>query len=233
MHHIHLRFLTLVFTASLLFWASIVGAPATAAPIPLGDLLVPDAFFTQGDKRFNHFSTNAPPDPDFPVFIRGTTINGQHGFALITNIDAQTGETFSSLSSFIVTVVNNPGLIIQSVTNELNFTPETGGSNALTLESSFFDQANDPGHTVSLGNLSTVWSDSPTGSRTLGQGLHQLFVEMHLTENGPVKGALTIQMTFTQAPASVSPVPVPPAALLFGSGLLGLVWLWYRSRKTA
>jgi hypothetical protein len=152
---------------------------------------------------------------------------------LKADIDTPTGETANSLSGFNVTVVNNSGLIIQSVTNELNFTPVTGGSNALILQSSFFDEANDPGHTVSLGNLSTVWSDRPTDSLTLGQELHQLFVEMHLAENGPVKGALTIQMTFTQAPPSVSPVPVPPGALLFGSGLLGLAGLWYRSRRTA
>jgi hypothetical protein len=76
MHHIRPRVLTLVFTASLLLWAGIVGTPASAALISLGDLLVPGASFTQGDKRFDHFSTDATDDPEFPVTIQGTTING-------------------------------------------------------------------------------------------------------------------------------------------------------------
>jgi N-acetylneuraminic acid mutarotase len=175
-------------------------SPLETALIPLGDLLIPGAFFTLGDKQFDSFSLSVSSgpalDPLFPISIQGNTVNGQYGFAIISpnGVDTPIGETFISTLDFRVTALD-PLRNIQRARSTLTL-PGFTGFGSLTLESAFFSDA---GRTISLGNLS-VNNNFPTGSVTLSQGVQQLFVRLRFTEVGPVLGApLTIQTTFTQA----------------------------------
>ncbi len=175
-------------------------SPAETALIPLGDLLIPGASFTVGDKQFDNFSfsvSSGPAiDPAFPTFIQGNTVNGQYGFAINSpnGVDTPLGETFISILDFRVTALD-PLRNMQRARSTLTM-PGFIGFGSLTLESAFFSDA---GRTISLGNLS-VNNNFPTGSVTLSQGVQQLFARISFTEIGPVLGApLTVQTTFTQA----------------------------------
>lgn len=176
-------------------------SPLETALIPLGDLLLPGASFTLGDKLFDSFSLSVSSgpaiDPLFPVSIQGNTVNGRYGFAIISpnGVDTPIGETFISTLDFRVTALD-PLSNMQRVRSTLTL-PGFIGFGSLTLESAFFSDA---GRTISLGNLSVNNSFPTNGSATLSQSVQQLFVRQSFTEVGPVLGApLTIQTTLTQA----------------------------------
>ncbi len=184
----------------------------------LEDLLIPGASFTQGDKQFDNFSlsVSAGPviDPLFPIRISPIPVNGESGFSAsgINGVDTPAGETFTSILDYRVTVLD-PARNIHGVTGAVNF-DGAGGPASLTLQTSLFVDAQ---HQQSLGTLSVVWSSSPSGSLTLTQDVHQLFVRQSFTEVGPVLGApFSIDTSFTSA---FSPVPEPTPLTLLNPSL--------------
>ena len=157
------------------------------------------------------FDVNSPFDFSGTNATVGTWLASSSAFNIVEN----TSGTLSSLMS--------NGSDDNSISTILKFTGQVTVTNGMT-----FTVTHDDGLTLVIGGVTVISKPDPTSPVT------QTF-----TYTGP-SGTLPFYLVYGECDAGpaelqislpLSNVPLPPSALLLGSGLLGLVGLGWRRRK--
>ncbi|NOT21449.1 MAG: hypothetical protein HOP22_01810 [Nitrospiraceae bacterium] len=224
MQRFRASFLTLAITVSLLLWASIATTPAMAANVQFdftgivtsvtGDSvgiqsqygIQMGSVLTNGLFRLDHGSAtrldalNFPGTYSIPVDKLSLTLGNLIVDNLGQNIPSSAGSLAVSHSSS-----NDSYLIITAFNNNANVL-----LGALAIELSDGD-----------GTYLTNLPQLPTGPPALGSFTSRTFrLDLFTNGNTVPQGTVT---------GIIAPVPLPPAVILFGAGLVGLAGLGARN----
>lgn len=230
MRHIRPGFLKLAFTASLLLWASIAATPATAAPV--------DFHFTGAVTSVDSIFTNNP----YGIHIASRLeVSYQMDLksVMLTSIPGEIPATYS-------VPVENLIFALGTLTLDtfMGNTRDVSGGNAgvVTISPSpsesyrtetSFDSSEHVGIVIDLsdssGNYITALSTTDFSTLPATPPDLSSFNTRHfrLYFPGIVEGSPLVQGSL-----DMTPVPLPPAVILFGAGLLALVGLGAGSWRT-
>lgn len=202
--------------AAAVFAAPWIGS-ATAAPIPLSDLLVEGATLESGDKVFSNFTYRSTGDMPAAetVNVEAITLDGDYGLIFQGGfVDQPGGDASDALVTFDVTVTN-PGMVINGVTLTANPAVFAGEGLASVTETFLPLVTDDKLVVYDFGGGNDLLLDSITfegGFTTLPV---QKDLILHATGE---TGAVTMSF-FTQ---TFSQVPEPSSFVLAAAGLLCL-----------
>ena len=220
MNHIQPSFLKLVFTASMLLWASITVTPATAGPVNL---------------HFGGSVTGGDPSL-YPIFLANQTVSGSFSYndspldtpaANDDDVDLEIGHYKNVITAFTVNIGGSP------------YTAAFGGPGSNYIE--IKNQADIPGNfdryeikapvigspingfspvyfKIEFIHTPSAFGDDSLARPTLGNlyfapNFSLLFANNDASTNS-LNGTLNSLTT-----------PLPPAVILFGAGLVALIGL--------
>lgn len=219
MHRIHSKFLKLALTASLLFWAGVAGTPAMAASgaFSFSGLIGGDSSLQAGLSFPGSVNVDYTLDFDSPTV---TTIGSNTGSydGAIRNLEVKIGGYTASLvpnsgSNFIeIQQIPNPSgfdhFLMKANIAGNSVTTGDGIFHPLTL---YIDFTRPPG---AFGNSLTP----PTLGSIVGVANYHVVFERG---NGILKEL--------NGSGNIAAVPLPPAVILFGAGLVALIGLGARN----
>ena len=245
LQHLRPSILTLVFTASLLLWASIVGTPATAATVtpvtfaytgtvtditfglldgtsPFGSSpYVPGSLLITGLFTFNSSSPNLSAHPrgfyQNPILSHTVQLRDLSNAVIYNSPLATTPNNFIHIRTgvqelFQPTPSDTLAIYLGTIPGSaINGNPIVDASISLTGEQGIF-------------NSVELFTTPPSISSF--NRINQM-VFSFVNQNSPTGGGVIIGTIKDMTP---SPVPLPPAIILFGAGLVALVGLGARSR---
>jgi hypothetical protein len=220
MQSIRSGILTLAFTASLLLWASIAVTPATAANVQFNFTGIVTAVtgdsttqygiqtgsgLTNGSYTVRHDTASIPDPINFPntYAIPVTKLSFALGSVIVDNL----GQNIPSSAGVLV--------VSHSSNNDFYVITTSFNQNGSLLGSLMVSLSNNDGSYLT--GLPTLPSTPPDiGSFTTRTFHLNLFADGSITPTGTVDGI-------------IAPVPLPPAVILFGAGLVALVGLGARN----
>lgn len=226
MHHHRPGSLILAFTASMLLWASIEAPPVTADLITfafdgrvtsVGSSLLgstssfgntpftPDSLFLKGTYRFD---SSTPPFPSPGIYPDAISILT---FQLRDTSDTLVySGSLSTITPNTILVTNNllgPDMYVVSA--------PFSGTSVNTHNPNLFS--------ISLSGPASVFSDTSLPTTPPSLSSFTIPTQFNVIFDGGVQSVISGIIT------SLAPVPLPPAFILFGAGLVGLVGLGARS----
>jgi len=219
MNHIRPVFLTLAFTASLLDWSSIVVTPATAETVTvnfIGELtndgsFLPTSPFSIGQHLIGSYTLTTPLSGD----VNPDTAIGQYNGA-VTDLSVTIGSfNWTRGTGGVNTVLNDDGTGTYSI-----LAPMTGNSVNPGISESFplafrLDTFHPTiGSDAMVSSLGSLFTTPPNSAGVL--------TFQTLNESQPL---LVYHVTST----TLTAVSLPPAMILFGTGIVALVGLGARS----
>ena len=241
MSHIRPRFLTLAFTASLLLWASIAVTPASAEPVKINF----SGMVTGGDLPLFQ-ALGSPPtvsgsytyESTSPLFDANATsvlwVNNT-GITVIT-------DTTINVGIYEATVLSPPSFNSASIGYTFGTTSTDHYAAFTSLEGPSVNT-----HPLPAGDAFSNFrfdadgvAGTYSGTTLVAPSISTLFFppQFHLSfftdlqSNNPTLRMLDGHLTSL----ALAPVPLPPAVILFGAGLLALVGLgagnWRQKKST-
>lgn len=238
MHHIRPAFLKVALTAGLLLWASLSVTPASAASVtykfagtvdlvpsildPIFSTSLPSNNTMTGSLTYNDSPLDSPPAIDVSPLDNG--IGSYSGVITDLTITFNSGYVATLGTVFLtpnqIAIVNDlTGVITPGEINDQYFAsaPMTGANvNASALTGFQISADYNPSAFDSDALVPPTLANLVTGSSSR----FQLFFL-----DGNTNRFITLAGNVT----SITPVPLPPAAILFGAGLLALVGLGVRN----
>ena len=225
MSHFRPGFLTLVLTASLLFWGSIAVTPASAALITfafegkvtqIGSSVIDTTKYDVGSLLKGSYAF----DPFTP------NVSGFPGFGVYDNAISNLHFTLGTYNSPVSTITPNVILVRDNFPNNDGYnvvSPFAGAPVNSNNPFRFSLQVNNPLNGLSNASLPTT--PPGLGITEIDDNRFRVFFGDG-TASYQVKGDIT----------SLTAVPLPPAVMLFGAGLLALVGLgagnWRQKKST-
>ena len=237
MSHIRPGFLTLALTASLLLWACIGVTPVTAEQIKVnfsgivtgGDLPLFQALGSpstvSGSYTYESTSPLFDPNPTSPLWVNNT------GITVIT-------DTTINVGIYEATVVSAPSFNTAGIGYTIGATSDNYSA-YLTLEPPSVNTHPLPAGDAFLRfqfNAEGV-AGTYSGTTLVAPSISTLFFppQFHLSFVTDLQSGNPTLRTLDGHLTSLAPVPLPPAVILFGAGLLALVGLGagsWRQRKS-
>jgi len=248
MHHIRPRFLTLTFTASLLLWASIVSTPATAAVTPVTFALTGTV-----DQISSSLLGGTSPFGSDPYVPGSLMLTGRYTFDSSTpniidpNVDPTTGFYPNTILGHTVQLRDSSNTVLYD--SPLSTTPGNFIQISAGIPELFQQTLVDRYDVVFVAVPgSPVNGIPPTDFQINLSGPQGIFNNVELPTTPPSISSFTKLNQFTLSffdpnvgggvvlgtITDITPVPLPPAVILFGAGLVALIGLgagrWRQTR---